>query len=236
MENPHRSPWTGDEAVDIVATKAVTKAHPDYSAAKTGNSEAAARLVMDIMDDEWIKRHAPKIIAESPILVGVHALEGMSVNMIGSAMDEWLSLQFDLPMDRDIVQINKVGHTGSSGWTRLANQALFEGEVIPGAAYWLLDDFVGQGGTLANLRGHIISLGGRVVGYTALTGRSDSAILGLTGETLKALREKHGQLEKWWQERFGFRSEALTESEARYLLRAEDADIIRNKIAEAKQD
>jgi adenine/guanine phosphoribosyltransferase-like PRPP-binding protein len=40
-----------------------------------------------------------------------------------------------------------------------------------------VDDFVGQGGTLANLIGFIKSLGGHVVGATALTGKPYSAKL-----------------------------------------------------------
>ncbi|MDM8548974.1 hypothetical protein QUF72_02805 [Desulfobacterales bacterium HSG2] len=44
-----------------------------------------------------------------------------------------------------------------------AGQAEFDGPVISGERYVLADDFVGQGGTLANLRSHIIKDGGRVV-------------------------------------------------------------------------
>lgn len=236
MENPNRAAWKGDETVDIVAPPAVTQTHRDYDAAKKGDPEAAVRLVSDLMNDRWIDAHAEKICDATPILIGVHAAEGrhdVSINRIGAAMDEWLSCRLGLPVGREIVQINQVGHTGSSGWARLARQAVFDGDVVKGMNYWLLDDFVGQGGTLANLRGHIISGGGRVVGYTALTGRSDSAIIGQSEDTLWALRGKHGQLEEWWKNRFGFGFEALTESEAKYLLRAEDVDTIRNKIAEA---
>ena len=38
-----------------------------------------------------------------------------------------------------------------------------------------------------------------------------------------------------WRKRFGFGFDCLTESEARYLLRAEDADTIRNRLAAAAQ-
>ncbi len=40
----------------------------------------------------------------------------------------------------------------------------------------------------------------------------------------------------WWRERFGFGFEFLTEFEARYLLRAENADTIRNRLAAAEQE
>lgn len=69
-----------------------------------------------------------------------------SVNRIPVAMAQWLHGKFGGAIDRSIVRINRVGHTGSSGWNRLAHQALFEGEVIAGKHHVLVDDFVGQGG------------------------------------------------------------------------------------------
>lgn len=62
--------------------------------------------------------------------------------------------------------MNVVGHTGANGFLRLARQAVFDGEVIAGAEYLLVDDFIGQGGTLANLKGYIESSGGIVLGAT----------------------------------------------------------------------
>lgn len=65
-------------------------------------------------------------------------------------------------------------------------------------------------------------------------GRADSATLALRANTLAALREKHGeQIEIWWQETFGYRFDCLTESEARYLVRVEDADAIRERLIAA---
>ena len=120
--------------------------------------------------------------------------------------------------------------------TFLARQAEFEGKVTPGCEYVLVDDFVGMGGTLANLKGYIESQGGRVLAAVALTGRHDSAKLAPSPERLQKLREKHGtELENWWFEHFAHHFDALTESEARYLARTETADTIRNRIAEAEQ-
>jgi len=54
--------------------------------------------------------------------------------------------------------------------------------------------------------------------------------------TYKQLRLKHGEgLEDWWNQRFGFGFDCLTESEARYLLNTPDVDRIRNKIIAAVQ-
>jgi len=124
-----------------------------------------------------------------------------------------------------------VNHTGASGWERMVRPALFDGAVVPERDYVLVDDFVGQGGTLANLRGYMVHGGARVLGAVTLTGRADSATLALQPDTLAALREKHGeQIETWWQGIFGYRFDCLTESEARYLLRVENADTIRARI------
>lgn len=52
-------------------------------------------------------------------------------------------------------------------------------------------------------------------------------------ETLKTLRDKHGDIEPWWRAEFGYGFDVLTESEARYLSRAEDADTIRARLVAA---
>ena len=68
-----------------------------------------------------------------------------------------------------------------------------------------------------------------------MTGKPYSAKLALADEQLREVRDRHGELENWWRERFGFGFEALTQSEARYLARTEDAHTIRDRIAAAGQ-
>ena len=118
----------------------------------------------------------------------------------------------------------------------LPDKPAFDGKVNPGQEYLIVDDFVGMGGTLANLRGYIESKGGKVIAATVLTGKQYSAKIALNRTTLQELRNKHGkELENWWQERFGHTFDSLTQSEARYLFKTENADRIRNKIATAEQ-
>lgn len=230
-----RVPSAGTPDVVIVDTPDVVQDHGLYPAAKGGDLAAAVRLVADFMAGRTLAEFVAELGSRRPILVGVTAVEAGSVNEIPAAMVDFLASRTDLFVADDIIQVNKAGHTKASGWFRLAHQAIFDGPVMAGAEYWLLDDFVGQGGTFANLRSHIERGGGRVIGMTALTGRAYSAKLTLTSETLEALRAKHGELETWWRREFGFGFEALTESEARYLFRAENADTIRNRLAEATQ-
>ena len=69
-----------------------------------------------------------------------------------------------------------------------------------------------------------------------LTGKPCSAKLSLEQATLIALRDKHGdKLESWWKETFGYGFEFLTESEARYLERADEAQLIRDRLLAARQ-
>lgn len=76
-----------------------------------------------------------------------------------------------------------------------------------------------------------MSEGGSVLAAVTLTGKAYSAILTLEQSQPIQLREKHGgDLEDWWQKKFGFSFDCLTQSEARYLARATNADTIRGRI------
>lgn len=228
-----RSPWSQDDPdVFIAEAESVVKKHPHYSAAKAGSIADAWDLADSILSGA--PRHQlDALMANAPTLVPVHAFEGLSINGIPAAMAQWLAGEYGTAMAVSIVQINKVGHTGSSGWNRMANQALFEGDVIAGRRYVLVDDFVGQGGTLANLRGYIMEKGGLVSGFVSLTGnQARSAKIASSPRTLSELRSKHADLEPWWRARFGFGFDALTESEALYILRF-DAQTVRDRISAA---
>jgi hypothetical protein len=211
------------------------KQHPDYRAAKTGDATAAVRLVHELVGSELIEAIGRRLHEPLPIIASIHAQERDGINEIPEALAVRFGEQLGLRSDVSLVQTNVVNHTGADGFSRLARQALFAGDVIDGADYLIVDDFIGQGGTMANFRGHIVAHGGRVVGAVALTGKPYSARLALSDQQLAELRHKHGGLEDWWRERFGFGFEALTESEARYLARTADADTIRSRLAEAGQ-
>lgn len=159
------------------------------------------------------------------------------MNRIPAATAELLGERMGLEVEERIVQANTVGHTGASGWGRLARPAVFDGEVASGRNYVLVDDFIGQGGTLANLRGYALSEGAKVIGAAALTGKGYFAKLALSQQTLHALRDCYEEeLESWWRQGFGHGFDKLTESEARYLLRAENAHTIRDRVAQARSE
>jgi hypoxanthine-guanine phosphoribosyltransferase len=101
----------------------------------------------------------------------------------------------------------------------------------------LVDDFVGQGGTLANMRGYAQSGGAKVIGAAVLTGKGYSAEIALSPQTLQSPEDRYGkELEDWWRQSFGYGFEKLTESEGRYLFRAENADTVRDRMAQARSE
>jgi len=231
---PVRLPLFDLPDVLLHADELAVKRHPEYKAAKSGNVAAADALASQLVNSATVARLAALLEGRMPELVPIHALETEGVNEIPAALANVLSRLLGLSVNRSFVQLNSVGHTGADGFKRLANQALFTGEVIPSATYLIVDDFVGQGGTLANFIGYIRSERGEVLYATALTGRTYSAKLAPDNAQIEALRHKHGrELEDWWVERFGFDFDRLTRSEARYLEKTTDADTIRTRIAAA---
>jgi hypothetical protein len=229
-----RTEWRGFPDVLIVTSDVpAVKRHTLYTTAKEGDARAAEGMVADFLNDDRLEP-IRAALTSCPFLLAVHALESEGMNAIPRVFARKLSSLFGLPVASGIIQINRVSHTGADGYHRLAFPPVFEGKVEP-VEYFLVDDLVGQGGTLANLRGFVESNGGRVVGATALTGKSYSAKLALDEQTLKSLRNKHGrELEEWWVASFGYSFEKLTESEARYLGRADDAHTISKRLATAR--
>ena len=241
MKLPPRVAWQDFPDAVLLADETSTKRHPAYAAAKAGDVAAATNLVHALVDDARIAmvcRLLNAVEAPRPLLVSAHAYESEGVNAIPAALAKFLSERLGVPFDTAVVQTNVVGHTGASGYGRLARQAAFGGKVAKGREHGkhvMVDDFIGQGGTLANLRGWVEKQGGTVVGAVGLTGKPYSAKLSPSKEQLHELRQKHGaDFEKWWREHFGHAFDCLTQSEARYLARSPDADTIRDRLAAAE--
>jgi hypothetical protein len=233
---PPRTPWGNFPDVLIHAAESAVKQHPAYQAAKSGDDDAATVLVLDTFNEGSARALGSLAGNTTPTLVSAHAFEGAGINAIPEVFAKRLGQAWGWPVDQGIVQVNVVSHTGADGFWRLAHQAEFDGLVQVGCVYVLVDDFVGMGGTLANLKGHIESHGGHVLAAVALTGKNHSAKLALTQKRLYELRNKHGtELENWWFNRFAHTFDALTESEARYLCRTATANTVRDRIVAAEQ-
>lgn len=228
-----RAPWRDEPDVDIHQTdELVVRRHLDYDDAKAGDGEAAVRLVDATINPAVVEALGRRSGNGEPVLLPVVAEESEGANAIPLALAQRLSLDLGWEVETGVIQSNVAARTRKDGYYRLAIQPVFDGIVDVQRPFLLVDDFVGQGATLANLRGHILGLGGRVAGFTSLAGKSVSGRLALRPETLAELRKVHGQgLENWWRQVFGFDFEQLTESEARYLIARTDAGRVRAEIA-----
>lgn len=226
MEQAPRFPWNHFPPVYIHASENFVKTHHAYSAAKAGDTWAAVELATDAISLTVLDKLWKRFDAYAPVLVSPHAEGASGIDAIPEAMAWVISDLLKWPYEDRVVRGNKVSRANASGYERLQRQVIFRGAVVIGLNYLLVDSFVCHGGTLANFRGHILAQNGYVIGATALTGKDYSAELALTGEKLAELRRKHGHIEYWWRQRFGFGFECLTASEARYLSRARTAESI----------
>ena len=236
IDRPPRTGWHDFPDVLIHSDESKVKQNADYPAAKAGDIQAARRLVEATLNEKTVATIAGKLAASNALIASVHAYEAEGINRIPAVLAEVIAERLGLQAEESVVQTNRSGHTGAGGYHRLAHPALFDGEVEQDRNYFLVDDFVGQGGTIANLKGFIEIHGGIAILASTLTGKPYSAKLSLEQATLCALRAKHGdKLESWWKEAFGYGFEFLTESEARYLERADEAQLIRDRLIAARQ-
>ncbi|KQQ33760.1 hypothetical protein ASF61_12000 [Duganella sp. Leaf126] len=226
MDKPVRYRWRSFPDVLMHAPELSVKRHGAYVAAKTGDMAAAVELVLDALSVPVLENLWRAFDTRQPALASVHAEEAQGTNAIGEAMATIIATKLNWAYEREIIQINKVSHTGASGFARLRGQALFSGRARSGLHYVLVDDFIGQGGTLANLRGHLMGQGAVVIGASVLTGKNYSARLTPLPQQIDELRRKHGDIEHWWYRRFGFNFDCLIASEARYLCRTPTSERI----------
>lgn len=236
--NSYRSPWVrGFPEVVVHATQSARDQHPGYQSAKSGDIKASLELVNSLLSVEATARIADLVQGQQPLLAAVTAAEAIGFNTIPDAMASVLGERLKLPIDGgELRQTNRVVHTKSSGWHRFVTPAEFAGEVVAGTSYVLVDDHVGLGGTLANMRGYIERYGGIVIAMTTISETRDGRIIALQEETLNSLRSKHGEeLENFWRLHFGYGLNCCTQLEAEYLCRQKSVDSIRGCLAEAAE-
>lgn len=166
-----RSPWPAGFLDVVVHTELRARnTHVAYAAAKSGDAEAAKALVEELLSGEATERLDQLMVDRHAVFVAVTADEVDGFNAIPDALAQALGARLGLMVaGGEIAQADKVGHTRADGWHRLVTPAVFTGVAVPGTNYVLVDDHVGFGGTLANLRGFIECEGGHVLGMTTLT-------------------------------------------------------------------
>jgi len=234
--HPPRFPWPFDFPDVVIHTEVrVRDSHPDYEAAKGGDVEASLVLAIDLISDDAARNLDGIVGGRTAVLLPVVADETMGFNAIPDAMAQVLSRELGLEaVAGEVVQTNKVGHTRAPTFQRIVTPATFGGQVRRDVDYVLVDDHVGLGGTLANLRGYVEARGGRVIAITALTESREARRISLRPETLVMLRERHGkELDTFWTAVFGYGIDCLTEIEARNLCRQPSLAAIEDFLAQA---
>lgn len=110
---PIRLPWPPDFPDVVIHTDVRTRdTHPGYTAAKTGDAEAALMLASDLQSPEGIVRLKAVIGNRPSLLLPVVADELTGFNAIPDAMAQVLGIELGIPvLAGEIVQTNKVGHT-----------------------------------------------------------------------------------------------------------------------------
>lgn len=233
---PPRTAWSA--RFPAVVTHAVVRdrdRHRDYSAAKAGDVESALTLAEALLSPQAIDELRNLVGPSGAILVPVTALETTGFNAIPDAMAQMLARSLGWPVSSgEIVQTNRVGHTRARAFNRLVTPAAFDGPVRRDGRYVLVDDHVGLGGTLANLKGHIETHGGVVVAMTTLTQSRDAHQIALRPNVLDMLWKRHGNcLETLWRVQIGHGLDRLTNVEGGILCREPSLDAIRDRLAQA---
>lgn len=243
LARPARGPGFGEDAPLIatfstpkakkgerpVKANARLRAHPDYRAAKAGDLAAAQRLVEQLADPATIEQVARAYPGAR--FVAVTSPGKADGNAIPLALAARYARATGGAVDGEIVQVRKVGHTGSSAHYRFATRAEFDGPVEAGASYVLVDDVLTMGGTLAELASHIAANGGQVKAAVVLASESRAGRLAPTAAETERLRTVHGEL----LDELGLDARALTGDEARYLLGFRSTDAARDRIAAARE-
>lgn len=236
IEPPTRTPWPPQFPDVVIHTTVRTRdAHPGYQDAKAGNPDAALTLAVDLLDRTAIEAVRDFASDRQTLLLPVIADETTGFNAIPDAMAQTIGRQLNFAVvSGEIVQINKVGHTRAPAFQRLVTPALFDGDVLASAIYILVDDHIGLGGTLANLRGYVEARGGLVIGITTLTESREAKRISLRASTRDMLWERHGQqLDHLWYAQFGYGIDCLTEVEALQLCRQQSVAGIEDFLAKA---
>jgi len=207
------------------------KAHSAYKLAKAGDQDAALDLVIDNAV-AWLYEQREKF-APGLLFVAPHAQEATGDNAIPQTLASVCAAIFKGTADTEIVQSDRVYHTGADPMERMASLAQFVGRVLPGAEYVLVDDVTSLGGTLAELANYIQVYGGIVKGVVVLVNAGRNPELAPKAKFVQLIKER---FDDEFTEVLGIEPGALTANEAQYLAGFRSIDAIRNRLVTAEQE
>lgn len=207
------------------------KRHQAYSAGKSGDPDAALLLIEDLAF-EFLFTLRGKFPAGT-IFVSPFAKEATGDNALPLILSLMCAEVLNGESEADIVQLQRVFHTGADPMERLRLRPSFEGAVKQGAGYVLVDDVSSMGGTLAELANYLLLNGARVLGTILLVNAGRSKEFRPANKHIQLLEERFGDEIK---NIFGIHTRALTANEAGYLVGFRTVDEIRNRCAKAEKE
>jgi len=170
------------------------KSRKDYDKAKKGlDVKAAVNVINEVVNEKKIKQTLSKYNPKDTIVCAVHAIEVQGHNYLPTAYAAKISNLMGFKLDDNIVQANVVGRTKKNAYERLVAKPKFSGNVIKGKKYILVDDVIGQGGTINELRKYIEKRGGEVVHVSSLAVGIFAATLPISDKTKGELIKKYGK-------------------------------------------
>jgi hypothetical protein len=221
----------GTLVISLFTQDAALKQHAAYRQAKAGDQNAALELVIDLAVS-WLyaerARFQPGLLFVAP-----HAKEATGDNAIPQTLASTCAAVFQGKADTEIVQIDRVYHTGADPMERLAARAQFQGRVVPGGQYVLVDDVTNLGGTLAELAHYIQVFGGVVKDVVVLVNAGRNAALVPDKKYVRLIKER---FDDEFSKVFGVEPAALTANEAQYIAGFRSIDALRNRLAAAEQE
>ena len=207
------------------------KAHPSYTIAKAGDGRAAVLLVKALAKP--LIEPAARAFGSGAMFVAPHAREATGENAIPMALASALAQGTKGRLDDEIVQANRVFHTGADPMERMNARAAYDGSVSSDARYVLVDDVLTMGGTLAELADYLQRHGARVAGVVILVNAARSGKLAPDERTIAKIKERFGDTIR---DVFGIDPAALTAEEAQYLIGFRTPDEIRYRSIKAAEE
>ncbi len=207
------------------------KEHHGYKAAKSGDDSAALDLISDIATDflDSIKGQ----FFQDVCFVSPYAREATGDNAIPLLLSLICADTLGGESETDIVQLERVFHTGADPMERMLARPSFEGEVRKGVEYVLVDDVTNMGGTLAELANYLLVNGGTIAGSITLVNAGRTKDFYPEKKHISLLEERFGDEIR---NIFGIHTQALTANEANYLVGFRSVDEIRNRCIKAEKE
>jgi tRNA G10 N-methylase Trm11 len=224
----------------VNSSKDITEVKKDvatYEKARSGNLNAAVRLVDQNIDKDSMKQLAVKY----PHAYIAPVIDADNINnSIPVAYSNAVSKYSGLELDLNIIKENSHKDSKMSAIERIADKPIFTGLVVPGREYIITDDVFTMGSTINEMKKFIEDNGGIVVDVVTLSQSKNGNNLNVTEDTKTMLNEKFGMaaLETELKER-GVIDESineLTEGEAKQLQKLKNIDAIRTKFTSKQVD